>query len=518
MVPLQKLKAPSGRSRDEDIAALFDAGQYTRAAELYDAAPRGTLSIATALIRARIYLRSDAPSALKFLHGLRPPKGSAQAVRRDTLLGEAYALSGDYAAADDHLRHAQTAANKMNDPDLVADAAYHRARRHIMSGDAAKAREAIRQAQAAGSLVHRLDVMHTESAVMGREGRHRDQARLLMELLAEIDPNGVEHMEHRVFATHSLAMLAREMYLPQAAGEIERHLGGTPWPDDFRVSRFSAAKALGWCKALQGDYFNAFRFLKEAAAAAPSDGWRVTAFADRAYLAEALGEERWARQELRDAEEAADATRWELCTGEEPVALLLLAKLFAPIDPGKASAYLAQFRRLGETLTARHLFRNDERYQALISEATGIVDAALDNRKLAVQRLREAKDIYDRNGYDWRAASCALQIYDLSRSTALLDFAREKLQRYSNSWLADQLRARTERDAKPQGTGLTRMQERIFRMMLQGQTNGQMAEAIGRAENTVANHAKAVLKAFGVSTRTALLAEAVKRGLFTPDG
>jgi len=41
----------------------------------------------------------------------------------------------------------------------------------------------------------------------------------------------------------------------------------------------------------------------------------------------------------------------------------------------------------------------------------------------------------------------------------------------------------------------------------------EIARELGRSEFTVANHAKAVLKAFGVRSRSALIAEAMKRGL-----
>jgi DNA-binding NarL/FixJ family response regulator len=57
------------------------------------------------------------------------------------------------------------------------------------------------------------------------------------------------------------------------------------------------------------------------------------------------------------------------------------------------------------------------------------------------------------------------------------------------------------------------MRERVFQYMCAGLTNAEMASKIERSEFTVANHAKAVLKHFGVSSRSALIAEAMKRGI-----
>jgi DNA-binding CsgD family transcriptional regulator len=57
------------------------------------------------------------------------------------------------------------------------------------------------------------------------------------------------------------------------------------------------------------------------------------------------------------------------------------------------------------------------------------------------------------------------------------------------------------------------MQEREFRYICEELTNADIAATIGRSENTVANHAKAVLKVFRVSSSSAPMSVAMKKGL-----
>jgi DNA-binding CsgD family transcriptional regulator len=493
------------------MAELFDWGEYAQAARLYDShAGPGQRSTGATLLRARIALRSDVPRAYELLYDLRTARGSVEAVWRETLLGSAYALTNDFEAADMRFAEALKTARAIGNPDTIALVGYRMGQRYIITSAPAEARKAWAIARKGRSPAARLDALHLESFIYSREGRLHEEAHVLMELLISIDPNAPRFMEHRAWATHTLAALARELHLPDAIPEVERHLGGARWPDDLRINRFQATKALGWAKALQGDYLNAFRFLKQSAELAPTDAWRAMALCDRSYLARALGEPRWSRQELLDAEEAAHRVRWDECKGEEPIALLLLAELFAPIDGAKASAYLAQFRETGEMRMPRALHKGDDRSAALVDYTAGVVDLALYNRKLAAKRLKRALGVYQRLGYDWRAARCAMRLFDATKNDAALRLAEENLRHYSSSWLAGELR---DRGATASAPHLSPMQRRVFRYLCDGMSNATIAEKIGRSENTVANHAKAVLKAFDVSSRSALVATAMKRGL-----
>lgn len=493
------------------MAELFDEGQYNEAAALYQRAAQGkSTPNAATFLRARIAMRQSPHEAPEILNGVRTTKNSADFARQQMLLGEASASTDDFLGADEHLTSALAVAESLGDQALLAEVGYHIGRRHVMTADASLAREGLALARTGKSLESRLDALHLESWILSREGRLREQARVLTELLGSIDPRSPRHMEHRARASQTLAAIARELFLPEALPLVERQLSGAAWAEPFMSALFQTTKSIAWAKALQGDYFNAFRFLKRSAEVAPDEAWRATVLCDRAYLARVRNEELWFRQELFDAAEIVERVDWESRQDESTIALLLLAELTAPLNAAQASSYLARFRGLGDIRNARSLIRRDRRFEALVAYSTGVVDLYLGNSKLATTRLGSALKIYDGIGYEWRTARCALRLFEATKKAPYLDVAEKGLQHYPNSWLAEELRGR--RTAKPP-IDLPPMQKRIFGYLCEGLSNEEIAMKLGRSKSTVANHAKAVLKTFGVSSRSALIADAMRRGL-----
>jgi DNA-binding CsgD family transcriptional regulator/tetratricopeptide (TPR) repeat protein len=498
------------------MAVLFDRGEYTKAAALYD----DVFTVATApveatLLRARVHMRQngEVPKSIALLNRIRKSTSGPMQVRQRMLLGESYASTGDFASADRQLDAAFKSASASNDKELIADVAFRLGRRFaLFDVQTAKARTYLPFVRGANTIDSRLNALHLESWILSREGRTRDQVRVLMQLLEVTDPQSPSRMEHRLRATQTLAALARETFLPDAVPIVERQLTGVPWPAHFAVAMFQTTKAVAWAKALQGDYFNAFRYLRRSAMAAPDAAWRTMALCDRAYLAQTRRQDLWFRQELSDAEEAAEAADWEACADEAVLALLMLAELLAPVDAAKASEYLARFRDTAPIRNSRSLLKNDPRFQAMVEYSTGIVDVHLDDRRLGVSRIKSALAIFETAGFEWRAGRAALRLYDFSRKPAFLERAEHFLRNYGNSWLGEDV-ARLLKETRGHSTGLTPMQDTVFRLICQGMSNAEIGEALGISPMTVANHAKAVLKTFAVSSRHALIAEAIRRGV-----
>jgi DNA-binding CsgD family transcriptional regulator len=497
------------------MAELFDRGQYTKAAALYD----DVFTVASApveatLLRARLYMRSaETPKCIALLNRIRKSASGPLRAQQQMLLGESYASSGDLKSADKQLEAAFAAAMASNDKELIAQVAFRSGRRYVLfDNQPAKAREYLAFVRAGTTVDARLNALHLESWILNREKRTGDQARVLTQLLELTDPKYPSHMEHRIRATQTLAALARETYFPGAIPVVERQLTGVEWPTEFAVASFQTTKAIGWAKALQGDYFNAFRFLRRSALAAPNAAWRAMALCDRAYLAQTRRQDLWFRQELSDAEEAAEAADWEACADEAVLALLNLAELLAPVDPAKSSEYLARFRETAPIRNVRSLIRDDPRFEGLIDYSTGVVDVHLDNRRLGISRIKSALATFENYGFEWRAGRAALRLYEFSNKPTYLERARHFLRNYGNSWMGEDL-SRLLKETRGDSTGLTPMQDKVFRLICQGLSNAEIGESLGISPMTVANHAKAVLKTFGVSSRHALIAEAVRRGI-----
>ncbi len=506
--------ARDGTTRGSDIAALFERGEYAQAATIYDSTYSAkTAPLEASLYRARVHMRvnGESPKALALLNRLRGSAKGEQLIRVRMLLGEVYGTTGDFEAADEELHAAFEAAKRTGKKDLIADVAYRYGRRYALSSnEPEEARQFLQPIRNGGSAESRINALQLESCILSREGRAREQAHVLTEMLRMIDPQQPDHAEARIRGAQTLGALAREIYIPEAVPIVEGHLAGAPWPKDFEVALFQTTKALGWAKALQGDYFNAFRYLRRSALAAPDLGWKTMALVDRAFLAQAREQDVWFRQELSDAEEAADQANWESCPDEAVLALLNLAELLAPIDAAKSSEYLARFRASGPIRNPRSLMRNDRRYQALIDYSTGVVDAYLGNRTLGRSRLKDALSVFESCGFEWRAGRTALRLYDFTKKPDFLKRAAHSLHHYASSWLGEELRKRLH-SVNERADGLTPMQDKVFRLICEGLSNIEIGHRLEISPATVANHAKAVLKVFKVSSRHALIAEAMRR-------
>jgi DNA-binding CsgD family transcriptional regulator len=276
---------------------------------------------------------------------------------------------------------------------------------------------------------------------------------------------------------------------------------------------FHAVRAVAWRHALEGDEFNAFRRLKEALGVANSLAWRVAALTDRAYLAAALGEKRWAAQELRDAHELASTIDWTTVAGEEKLALPVLADLFADRDPSVAIAYVATFRNTRKNFPRILSSRRDRRVEALEAYSLGKVQLELGERAEAKRLLSQAWQIYEDFGIHWRAARAALALAQLGDAETWRSRAESELQAYPRSWLA---RGTGVPSARPIVTGsaalqnLTLAQRTVFDLLLEGRGTDEIAATLGRSTFTVRNHIKAIFKAFGVNSRPALIVKATQ--------
>lgn len=309
------------------------------------------------------------------------------------------------------------------------------------------------------------------------------------------------------------AALALELPSTELRDASLSHVDRVPWTEDIADLHFHAARAIAWRHALEGDEFNAFRRLKESLAAANSDAWRVAALTDRAYLATALGEKRWAAQELRDAHELAATIDWNAIGGEEKLALPVLAELFATRDPAVAINYVATFTNVGKNYPRILSSRRDRRVEALEAYSLGKVQLALGETAEAQRLLRRAWSIYDKLGIRWRAARAALSLAEIDDRDKWRQRARAALEPYPRSWLARADGARIPGHApmaSPQAQKLTPAQRTVLDLLLDGRGTEEIARHLGRSTFTVRNHIKAIFKAFGVTSRSALIVKATR--------
>lgn len=470
--------------------------------------------VESALLFARVELRRGAPeSALAVL--ARHAKSAQRLAKAEAALlkGVAFARLGDSESSRAQFKAAQSSLRP--DDALSAELTYQLAANDWMERRLDRAEKMLEKLPGAMSPDLALHVGILRGAVASANEKLPAQGAILLEALRHIGRAGdVEVYLYAMLVTY-IAALAVELPSQELRDAAAEHISRVPWTEDIADLHFHAVRAVAWRHALDGDEFNAFRRLKEALAVANSPAWRVAALTDRAYLASVLGEKRWSAQELRDAHELASTIDWSGITGEEKLALPVLAELYAQRDPAVALTYVATFKSVHDHFPRILSSRRDRRVEALEAYSLGKVQFELNDRLEAERLLKKAWQIYDRLGIRWRSARAALTLAEISDAENWRGRAASALEYYPRSWLARELGAPVPRPSIAESAAaqaLTPAQRAVLELLLEGRGTEEIASMLGRSTFTVRNHLKAIFKAFGVTSRAALVVKAAHGG------
>ena len=525
---------PKSAAKAKPASALFErAHELYRSAYLTDAASildealakGGMLSDESVILRSRLYLREKPSEAIAFLTKALPQLGDdASCGHALTLLGAAYARVGDYRSSQ--LKFDLASRKLTGGAARVREArttlAYHRATALWMQRKLDEAEKEISIALGDRASDSYVEALAIKGAIYAAREKYESQAGVLLEAVRTITTGQAINVYHWAHVTAQLAYLCRELPNPSIRNMAFEQVDRVSWTPDLADIQFTALKAVGWRRALEGDYFNAFRYLKRASACAPTTPWQVMAGCDRAYLAGSLGERRWAEQELGDAADLAERVEWRAISGEERIALLLLAELYAPHDGALAMSYVARYQETGDRFAPLLSFNADRRIQAMVAYSLGCVRQHLGEFSEAEESYKEAFEIYDAVGYDWRAGRTAIGLSQVSDAVTWQAIARQKLRHYPMSWLMSQLAAPVVRGEpllsaapdvatqKRRGTeDLTPAQHEVYELLLKGISTREVAQELGRSEFTVRNHIKEIFKKLKVNSRAALISSSI---------
>jgi DNA-binding CsgD family transcriptional regulator len=510
---MARSKVQATRDWFAEMQRLFQGAYYVAAAAIYDGAlARGERPRNDAiLLRARLYLKTDSKQIVPFLlkEELEKPT-QAQTARREMYLATGYSRLGEFSAADKHFASAKAVAH---DGPFLAELAAHITRRYLEQRDLDSAEQWQQKSLVDRTLTGKIRSEHLASYIYARHERFREQAASLIRVLDLIGEKRQEHVEDWYAAVHTLAVLARELPMREAAIRAKAEVDFEfEWSPDFAVSRFQSLKAVAWCQALAGDELSCFRYLRLAQQIAVGKVWRAILYLDRSYFAAIVGEHQWSANEFAAAEDLADAIAWDETSGEERVALLLLAELATVHAPKRALFYIARFNHLGKLRSNVQHFSFDDRLQAIASYSTGLVKLAADDLSAAEEHLRKAWSTFDRIGYDVRAGLSAMALHRATNKSRWMHLAEDKFESYPQSWLV-----RTLRDAPtsvmPDTPLLSRMQTAVTGLVCEGLSTEEIAGRLGLSPNTILNHLKVIYRKLGVNSRPALVVKALQRNI-----
>jgi DNA-binding CsgD family transcriptional regulator len=226
---------------------------------------------------------------------------------------------------------------------------------------------------------------------------------------------------------------------------------------------------------------------------------------DRAKLAKNTGETAFAAEQLQEAHEIAQRLSWNEVHGEERSALLVLAELFAYENASIAEQYLARFRSLGATVVPLLSYGTDPRVRGFEAYSQGLAWLHLGDAGEGTAALTEAWEIFEDFNYAWRAALCALGLYQATRDRRWVHRAAHKIDPWPRSWIARRI-ADAASTAVVQLDQIPPAKRDVLELVRAGRRNSEIAQVLGRSPHTVRNQLAQLFQTFNVKSRAELVA------------
>ncbi len=499
----------SGRPRFDSSAfdKALKAADYERCSLLVaeNTSPDAALAASMLALRERRYvdvigLLSDFPAVPDEFH-----------VARDVLLGAALGSTRDFVAG---ARLIERALTKLQPGKPYYDEAiYYKAAVAWMQHDYRAAEIAIGPAMTSPDANNRARAHILLSWVALRRGEILRQVDELQKALDELDVADIPDQYFRANALFTLALLCRELPLREISDRVRSIHEALPWTPGLALERFQVTRLLAAVDELQGNELAAFAGFKSAARFAPSEHWSVLCFADRASLARNTGENAFAAELLQEAHDMAQRLSWNVA-GEERSALLVLAELFADENPAIAEQYLARFRSLSASVIPLLSYGTDPRLRGLEAYSQGIAWLRLGDSGEGKAALSEAWSIFEDFDYGWRAALCALHLYETTRDRRWLQRATRKIAPWADSWIARRITEVT--NASCVSLELVPPAKReVLELVRAGRRNSEIARVLGRSPNTVRNQIAQLFQTFNVKSRAELVSILAKQSTVT---
>ncbi len=300
---------------------------------------------------------------------------------------------------------------------------------------------------------------------------------------------------------HSLLRIAFEVGNEQGVRVAEEVYGSLEWTPDIQVDRFQALRALGWDAFLHGKSARAQWLFKDSKHIAPTMAWKVMAHVDRAYVARMNLNEIWATEELLQADRLAREVTWSTTRGEERLALVTMAILFAPVDMAQAQRYVSEYIQMGtENVNPTLALLHNRRAVALEKYASGRVQQVLGHAQLAADQFEAAYTVFSETQHHYRAALAAQGLSEVTHSASWHDKAKKHAAKFPKSPLYERLHD-TEGPAVGEAyAGLSNAQRQIALAICEGLEVPEISKRFSRSFAAITKQVDSVYAAFGVST------------------
>jgi DNA-binding CsgD family transcriptional regulator len=345
---------------------------------------------------------------------------------------------------------------------------------------------------------------------------YRSQLQDLLAAFRLFDEEGYRcDLSNVAIALHATLRLAFELGDDAAVAAGEAAYDTIEWTRDIQDYRFLCVRALAWHAFLQGEPARAQWLFKESNDFAPSVAWQVMAHVDRAFVARMNLNEAWATEELYQAHALARTVSWSATSGEERMALMTLAVLFAPVEMSQAQRYVSTYIQIGSenlnpTLAAAHEARRNTAFQKF---AEGRVQAVLGNTVLAIRSLESAYEIFTQIEHEYRAALAAQALYEITKHENWLKLAQAHAAKFPKSAIYQRMLDKSVPTQDEQLGSLSATQRQIAVAFCQGTDMEELSRRFSRSVFTLQKQVDGIYAALNVKTRMELRNELHRRGL-----
>jgi DNA-binding CsgD family transcriptional regulator len=274
------------------------------------------------------------------------------------------------------------------------------------------------------------------------------------------------------------------------------------------IDRFNAITCFRFLSLLEGDLRDGLILGRQAAVLAPSTPYAAIGETNAAVVSRTLGDTASAKIQFERAWELLRRHRWGAADAETRVALSNFAYEAATEMPAEARKAMTLYDSLREREFPENALSEGRVIAAFELMASARVAEERGERSGAIRAYVESLAGWQALHYDMRAAMVALDLERLTGEKKYRDVATAVLARAPKAWFAN--RAPALGDLLPDITPAERL---VLALLLEGKSARTIAEDLGRSVHTINNHTRKIFKAFGVTSRAAVLARCTAIGV-----
>ena len=491
------------------VEAAFVRADYTgaklilRAVEARTAAQRGSF----ALIEARCARAEDDVEALlaaaeRAANDHPDAAGKLEAV---ALRGVAHRLGNRTALADRDFDRVRQRLER--EPDVASGLATHYLAHDAWTRGALDDAEALLAINLGYGKTKASDTALLGWCALKRE-RFSKAGAYFIESLRLIRASETPDLRAAATTLYGASIVASESVDLKLAKKLQREFAAMEWPASLAVYRFNTITAFRLIALLEGDLERAWVLSRDAVSCAPNAAYAVTGETNAAVASRLLGDERTAMLQLRRAWEIVRQQRLGAPDNEARLALANFAREAASDLPAEARKAMTMCDSLTPRENRTNALTRDRRVLAFELMAQGRVAEVRGNYDAAYDRYRSSFDLWRESHYDMRAALVALDLMRLARDPIYDETLEAVLERAPSAWFAPQASPANELLER-----ITPAETLVLGALLGGKSARAIAEDLERSVHTINNHTRKIFQAFGVTSRSAVLAQCAEFGI-----